>query len=400
MAPFFPRLPRRTGALLLALLPAAALAQNLDTLVSVRTAVSGVKVSRLSVFKGGGLLLGGDYTGDDLSNSIPATGTGTRLMWYPEKAAFRAGYVNGTQWEAPNIGAYSIAAGYNARASGDYATAFGKEVTAAQINSFAEGEYCTASGAASVALGYGAHTNARQGSFVFSDRSLAFDISTNGGNGNYFRATTNHTANWRVVNGFRIVTSVSNPSGAELTGVTIQNGSATSNWNQTNAVISTSTGAMLTTSGVWQNNSDRRKKHRLEAVSGEDVLRRLRQLPITRWSYKVDQLPIRHLGPMAQDFYKAFGLGNDSISIGTVDADGVALAGVQALDARTQSQAARLTALAAENQELRTRLDALERRALAPTPPAAGTPLTSGLPLAAGLLLAGAGVGAVLRRRA
>ncbi|WP_167851973.1 hypothetical protein [Hymenobacter elongatus] len=47
-------MPRRTGALLLALLPIAAQAQNTDTLITARTTVSGLKVSRLTVFKGGG----------------------------------------------------------------------------------------------------------------------------------------------------------------------------------------------------------------------------------------------------------------------------------------------------------------------------------------------------------
>lgn len=215
-----------------------------------------------------------------------------------------------------------------------------------------------------MALGYHANTNARQGSFVFADRS-SVDV---------LRAGVNHSATWRVSGGFRLFTS-SNLS----TGVTIQSGATTSNWGQTSAVISTSNGAMLTTSGVWQNASDRNRKHRFEVISGEDVLARLRQLPITRWSYKVDPATVRHLGPMAQDFRRAFGLGQDSLSIGTVDADGVALAGVQALEARARAQAAEITAL-------RARLDALERRAATP---AAGPNALAQLPLAAGLLMAG-----------
>jgi hypothetical protein len=203
------------------LLPAAQ-AQTPDTLMAVRK--TGL-VTRLSVFKTGALLLGGDYDGGSYSGGIPAEGAGTRLMWFPEKAATRAGYVNGTQWDDANIGYFSTAMGYNARASGDYGTAFGKDVVAANTSSTALGELCTASGAASVAMGYYAHTNARQGSFVFSDRSVIDD-------GNFatdeaFRASVSHSANWRVSGGFRIYTS-SNLS----TGVTLQSGTTTSNWGR------------------------------------------------------------------------------------------------------------------------------------------------------------------------
>jgi Chaperone of endosialidase len=359
----------RAGAL--ALLPLVATAQTPAPLLEVKT-TDAAPATRLQLQTTGGLYLGGDYDGDAFGANIPLEGAGTRLIWYPGKGAFRAGGIDGTQWDAANIGNYSTAAGFNCRTLGDYATAFGKDVTAAQFGSFAVGEYGIASGATSVALGYDAHTNARQGSFVFADRSVAHDNS--GANNNAFRAGVNHSANWRVSGGFRVFTS-SNLT----TGVTFQSGAVTSNWGQSNAVISTSTGAYLSTSGVWTNTSDRRKKHRFEAVAGEDVLRRLRHVPITRWSYKKDTGPVRHLGPMAQDFYRAFQLGPDSISIGTVDADGVALAGVQALDARTR-------ALQTENAQLRARLDALERVTNAPS--TATFPLNTTLLFASAALLA------------
>ncbi|HEX6039540.1 tail fiber domain-containing protein [Longimicrobium sp.] len=292
-----------------------------------------------------GALFGGTYDGDPSGTGIPAEGSGTRMMWYPRKAAFRAGGINGTQWDAANIGDYSVAIGQDVRASASNAVAFGLRSTAAQVSSFAAGEDNTASGAASVALGYHAHTNARQGSFVFSDRSSVDTL----------RAGVNHSANWRVSGGFRIFTS-SNLS----TGVTIQSGASVSNWGQSNAVISTSTGAYLSTSGVWTNTSDVNRKHLFEPVAGEDVLTRLRAMPITSWSYRTDDDGIRHLGPTAQDFRAAFGLGSDDVTIGTVDADGVALAAAQALDARTAEQQRRIEALEAENAGLRARLERLE----------------------------------------
>ncbi|SDD42695.1 LPXTG-motif cell wall anchor domain-containing protein [Dyadobacter soli] len=319
------------------LVPAGVYAQQTDTLLVAKDTIQNV---RMAVFQNGGFVLGGEYTGDAMG-IVPAAGPGTRLFWYPGKAAFRAGSVTGSQWAGQLVGDYSIAVGYNVRASASGATAFGNGTTAAQVSSFAVGESNVASGAASVAMGYHAHTNARQGSFVFSDRSSADTL----------RAGVNHSANWRLSGGFRIFTS-SNLS----TGLTVQSGSTVSNWGQSDAVISTSTGAMLTTGGVWQNASDVNRKHRFEQIANEEILEKLRKLPVTRWSYKTEAENIRHIGPMAQDFYAAFGLGSDNRGIGTVDADGVALAGIKALEERTRNLAGELESLKAENAALRQQM--------------------------------------------
>ncbi|HEU0052004.1 MAG TPA: hypothetical protein VFQ39_02460, partial [Longimicrobium sp.] len=257
------RAPLLAGALLLAA-SAAARAQTPDSAFAVSR--SGQGLYRVNV--DAGALFGGVFDGDPSGTGVPIEGAGTRMMWYPRKAAFRAGGISGTQWDAANIGEYSVAIGQDVRASASNAVAFGLRSTAAQQSSFAAGEDNTASGAASVALGYHAHTNARQGSFVFSDRSSVDTL----------RAGVNHSANWRVSGGFRIFTA-SNLS----TGVTIQSGASVSNWGQSSAVISTSTGALLTTGGVWQNASDVNRKHLFENVAGEDVLTRLRALPIRTW---------------------------------------------------------------------------------------------------------------------
>jgi hypothetical protein len=336
-------LHRTLGAALVAaaLLPAAAVAQTPDSAIAVSQ--GGQSLFRVNV--DGGARFGGTYDGDGSGVGVPAEGAGTRMMWYPRKGAFRAGGINGTQWDAANIGSYSVAIGQDVRASGDNGVAFGLRSTAAGSSTFAVGEDTYASGAASVALGYHAHTNARQGSFVFGDRSTVDTI----------RAGVNHSANWRVSGGFRIFTS-SNLS----TGVTIQSGASVSNWGQANAVISTSTGARLGTDGVWYDVSDVNRKHLFAAISGEDVLVRLRALPIQSWSYRVDDGSVRHIGPTAQDFHAAFGLGSDETTIGGVDANGVALAAAQALEARTAAQAEEIAALRAENAELRQRLERLE----------------------------------------
>jgi MprA protease rhombosortase-interaction domain-containing protein len=369
-----------TGAFLTLFMAGTALAQTPESLMSLKTTDG---TTRLNLHKNGGLMVGGNFDGDISGAEIPMEGAGTRLMWYPGKGAFRAGTVEGTQWDAANIGSYSVAGGFNARSSGDYGISFGFNTTAANTGSVAMGQYSVASGAASVALGYNAHTNARQGSFVFADRSVIDD--GNSMTDEYFRAGVNHSANWRVSGGFRVFTS-SNLS----TGVTIQSGASVSNWGQSNAVISTSTGAYLSTSGVWTNTSDSNRKHSIKPISGEEVLARLRKLPITQWSYR-NEGDVKHLGPMAQDFRALFGLGSDEKVIGTVDADGVALAGVQALETRTRKQASELEILKAENKLLQERLNAMEKK----------TGInTAGFPLVTALLLAGAGLtGFQLRRR-
>jgi hypothetical protein len=88
-------------------------------------------------------------------------------------------------------------------------------------------------------------------------------------------------------------------------------------------------------------------------VDSADVLERLLRVPVSEWNYKSEDAAIRHIGPMAQDFHAAFGLGGDT-TINTLDSDGVALAAIQALAARNLQ-------LEREMAGLRARLEALER---------------------------------------
>ena len=108
-------------------------------------------IANLEVDGQNGLLVTGTYGG---SGSIPATGAGTRMMWYPNKAAFRAGYVSGTQWDDANIGSYSVAMGINNIASGSGGSAaVGNSNTAAGNNSFAAGYQNAVSGANAFSFG-------------------------------------------------------------------------------------------------------------------------------------------------------------------------------------------------------------------------------------------------------
>ena len=83
-----------------------------------------------------GLLVTGTF---EVGEDLEIFGEGTRMFFYPKKAAFRAGYVNGTQWDDGQIGAYSSAWGYNTEASGIYSTALGASTTASGLYSKAWG---------------------------------------------------------------------------------------------------------------------------------------------------------------------------------------------------------------------------------------------------------------------
>jgi len=88
------------------------------------------------------------------TGGTPTSGGGTRLMWIPSQAAFRAGQVSGTQWDDVNIGAYSVAMGDNTLASEWYSVALGDSTTATGLASTALGSVTTASGDYSTAMGY------------------------------------------------------------------------------------------------------------------------------------------------------------------------------------------------------------------------------------------------------
>jgi hypothetical protein len=91
--------------------------------------------------------------------------------------------------------------------------------------------------------------------------------------------------------------------------------------------------------------SDRNAKADFAPVDGRAVLAGVAALPIRTWRYRGDDPGVRHLGPMAQDFAAAFGVGADDRVIHAVDGQGVALAAVQALHQELRTMAARLATL-------------------------------------------------------
>ena len=100
--------------------------------------------------------------------------------------------------------------------------------------------------------------------------------------------------------------------------------------------------------GSWATVSDRSAKANFARVDGRDVLAKLSAIPMETWNYKSEGESVRHMGPTAQDFSAAFGLGPDNKTIATIDADGVALAAIQALHKMVEEQAATIAELKAE----------------------------------------------------
>ncbi|HSU12787.1 tail fiber domain-containing protein [Longimicrobium sp.] len=273
---------------------------------------------------------------------IPFTGAGERLMWHPNKAAFRAGSIGsaGTQWDDPNTGYYTWAGGYNTIALGLASFAMGYQSTALGSYSNALGYTANADGTGAVALGYRttadadysvaigqrASTNGHAGAIVFSDGSTTDST----------QASANNQFTVRAAGGIRLFSNATMTTGVQVS-------AGGSSW----AVI-----------------SDRNRKNDFLSVDGEDILARLRLLPVTTWRYRDEaDRSTFHIGPMAQDWHRAFGFTSDDHTINMSDFDGVNLAAIKALETRTaelQARTAEVAQLRSELNATRQRLDDLE----------------------------------------
>jgi len=101
--------------------------------------------------------------------------------------------------------------------------------------------------------------------------------------------------------------------------------------NNTAQTMTLTAAGNLTTLGTVNGVSDKNMKEEFQVVDPREVLATVAELPITTWKYKNDEEGIRHMGPMAQDFYAAFGLGMDNRHIAFADLDGVNLAAIKGL---------------------------------------------------------------------
>jgi len=116
-------------------------------------------------------------------------------------------------------------------------------------------------------------------------------------------------------------------------------------------------------SGTFNRNSDAHLKEQVCDIDQNSILDKVNSIEILEWQYKGSNE--RHIGPMAQEFYAAFGLGKGETTIATIDADGVALAAIQALYARTENRAkmaeSRMSRLEEEVAELRRILRSIDK---------------------------------------
>lgn len=335
---------------------------------------------RLQAFDDGALVANGTIgTGD--AHGVQ----GTAMLWYPGKAAFRAGYANAGEWTNFNVGDYSAAMGRSTWASGgsstalgaytyatgsaatalgyqtqargsastamgastiasgadstamgatttaagDYSVAMGVNSTASATASIAMGEGVIARGVHSIAMGKNVDTGVENGSFIIGDDSARPVIKAAGNN--MFTAV--------FYGGAQFVTA--NPSDTVAYGVSLAPGGAS-----------------------WTALSDRNAKTAVRRVDPREVLEKIIALPLNTWQYKSQEAKYRHMGPMAQDFYAAFHLGETDRGIDTIDADGVALAAIQGLNSliaeKDAKAAARLDEKDREIAALKARIASLE----------------------------------------
>lgn len=218
-----------------------------------------------------------------------ATSLGSSLFWYSTVSGGRNNTASGQ---------YStIAGGSNNSATGECAIVTGG------CGSKALGDYSLAAGSGAIAK--------HDGAFVWADAS-GVDLESTEPNQFLVRAT----------GGTKIYSNI------DLTaGVTMHSGAS-----------------------AWAINSDRNLKDRFTPVDTRELLDKIASLPITTWNYKSQDESIRHIGPMAQDFSAAFGVGEDDTHISTVDADGVALAAIQALLEKIELLEQRIGELEAQNR--------------------------------------------------
>lgn len=110
-------------------------------------------------------------------------------------------------------------------------------------------------------------------------------------------------------------------------------------------------GGLTLHKGSLSEASDRSEKQDVQPLETAEILKKAVELPLTEWSYKSNR-HIRHIGPMAQDFYAAFKLGNSEESLSARDLAGVSLAATQGLHTLVKEQAEELDELRKRNERL------------------------------------------------
>jgi len=304
--------------------------------------IGGYSGNIISPTVSGGTIAGGGahLYGNTVSKDFGATGGGLNNHVNGLYGVIAGGASN------QNSGSYSgIGSGYLNNASKNYATIGG-------------GAYNTSSGLYGTVAGGGGNTASGYGALVPGGLNNLAQGDTSFAAGNRAKSLNNGCFTWADSNDFDFNCPFNNAFIARATGGVY--------------FISAIDGTGGNSAGVWLPSggsgwgvlSDRSSKTNLAAVNGGQLLEKLAQIPIETWSYKTQDASIRHIGPMAQDFSAAFGVGEDNTHINTVDADGVSLAAIQALyrlsqdkDAQIADQREQITTLQTQVAALQDRLD-------------------------------------------
>jgi len=255
--------------------------------------------SEASTAMGNETTAGGDYS-TAMGDNTNASGTFSTAMGKNTTADGTASTAMGSNTMAS--GTYSLAAGYDTYAIGTASTSLGTETYALSDNSLATGFHTIALGNNTTAIGSYVSTNGKTGAIAIGDNSTTTVMYS--ATSNSFRA--------RFASGYRFYTS------SDLT---------------TNCLLAGGDNA-------WSTTSDRRTKENLAEIEGEDFLKKIAGMQLTSWNYKSQDAKVRHYGPMAQDFFAAFGkdkygiIGTDT-TINSADFDGINLIAIQALEKRT-----------------------------------------------------------------
>lgn len=302
---------------------------------------------------------------------IPASGAGTRFFWHPCRGSIRFGRVPTAQtnWDDANMDDFTFAGGNQVTASGYGAFSFGDQVnvsstvgvgfgsgvTVSGTAGFSAGASNVCSGFACTAIGYTVRAGG-QGSVALGYRTTA--------NNDYavalgYRASNNTHTGTMVMGDESTTDSVRNQADNEFRiryngGIRLRVSTA-ANGNTPGA--GGNVGCDLTVAvPSWTCASSRTLKENYLNVDGEYVLSRLRDMPITTWSMIGADPHVRHLGPVAEDFHRAFGLGLGPTAIGLGDIDGVNIAAAKALEVRTTNLQTQLDERTAEVQALQAQV--------------------------------------------
>ncbi|HEY0458489.1 MAG TPA: tail fiber domain-containing protein [Pyrinomonadaceae bacterium] len=314
----------------------------------------------------------------------PMQGKGYRTSWDSYKGAFRSGFAD-AEWDDANVGFFSWAGGSNSTAIGLYALAFGDTNQAESTSSIVFGSGNQVKGAAgfsagagnrvcdtygvafgnkaqsggplingkcdpdsfnirglaAIAMGYNvtasqdhtmafgkfASNNGFSGTFIWSDGSATASADT-------FKNTANNEFAARATGGFRFRTNLGGTTGCNLPAG----------------------------SGVFNCTSSRSTKENFTTIKGGDILSKLRLIPVTSWNYIDEGARVRHIGPMAEDFWGQFSLGVGNTSIGVQDLAGVSIAAVKELDTQLQEKTAEIERLQTEIKQMKANQTELEKR--------------------------------------